>query len=150
MNDILLQVWAAQTCGINPSEYEFYTELVDPSQNKFRVSIGSVSTEAQFSIREVLHALDVDFMENKGAAFVISDEAPEYAPSFLSAQDWDDEDNQAAVAVMVQAMVDNQLGRALDKLAGLNTHDIFVDVDSALPDIKFIYEAAMLLKQYQR
>jgi hypothetical protein len=75
-----------------------------------------VSTEVQFSTREVLHALDVDFMENKGAAFVISDEAPEYAPSFLSAQDWDDEDNQAAVADIVEEMVNNQLEMACDRI----------------------------------
>jgi hypothetical protein len=161
-DDIVLQVWAAQTCGIDPSEYEFYVEIVDPSQNKFRISIGSVSTEVQFSTREVLHALDVDFMENKGAAFVISDEAPEYAPNFLIAQDWDDEDNQAAVAAMVEEMVNNQLEMACDRIKcgrfysdvstalGCGPVKLLSEDEEDLKDLQFIIQAAMLLKQYKR
>jgi hypothetical protein len=161
-DDIILHVWAAQTCGIPHTDYDLYTEIVDPSQNKFRISIGSVSSEVQFSTREVLRALDVDFMENKGAAFVVSDEAPEYAPSFLSAQDWDDEDNQAAVAAMVEEMVNIQIEMACDRIKCGRFYSnvsyafkcspvkLLSKDEEDLKDLQFITKAAMLLKQYKR
>jgi hypothetical protein len=161
-NDILLQVWAAQTCGINPSEYDFHVKFTMKGRPLFFISVGDVSTRVRFPIREVLHALDVDFMENKGAAFVISDKAPEYAPSFLSAQDWDDEDNQAAVADMVEEMVNIQIEMACDRIKcgrfysnvstalGCSSVKLLSEDEEDLKDLQFITKAAMLLKQYQR
>ena len=163
LHDILMQIWAAQVSGINHGEYDFYAELVCPHECKFRVSVGEVSTEVSIPPRIAMDALGVEFQESKGAIFVIEDdEAPDHISNFLSAQDWDDGDNQFAVVYMVEQFVNSELEKACDNIRtahwqwvlsyspGLKVAKDLSKMTSDLKEIEFVTGAARLLQQYQK